>query len=58
MWAIYHKEQDGLAWRNDSTQFLIFTSKAEAWSCLLNEIGPQVQDIYNYDVIQIRWTKT
>ncbi len=57
MWAIYHKNQNGIAFRKDSTQFLIFTSKAEAWSCLLNEVEPQVEDISAYDVIEIRWSK-
>jgi len=58
MWAIYHKTKDGLAWQTETSQFLIFHSKAEAWSFLLNKVKiAEPEDFDNLDVIEICWSK-
>lgn len=55
MWAVYHKEKDGIAWQSETKQFLIFSSKAAAWDCILNKMNAEIAD--DYDVIEITWSR-
>ncbi len=55
MWAVYHKDQDGIPWHNTTKQFLIFSSKAAAWDFILNKMSDEMAD--DYDVVAITWSR-